>query len=291
MVDTAYDIISVNFLHWTWHDTDPNIYDRFYWVPWNSFYFHACFAASFTFWFHFTRRVICKTEKWEADTFPKEIICTLLAGFLGTPGGILMFIPIYHPLHDIFKLHSEVTFFFLFSIFLLIIWTGDRMARMNHPKPTKMKVHWSSWILYLHLIVHYASFIAFTLYFKPENEIAIGLAEPIGSCDKHVPVQTAFGLILKKRKYLCATDYDEKYFNWDCLPVKKPPPHGSIWYTACGVPAPNMVEFSAIAICFAIVGLVIYGNLHFNSFGDDVFKASTKKSSSSYDNLTKKKNK
>ncbi|GJQ68627.1 hypothetical protein Trydic_g17175 [Trypoxylus dichotomus] len=232
LVDTAYDIISVNFLHWTWHDTDPNIYDRFYWVPWNSFYFHSCFAASFTFWFHFTRKLICKTEKWEADTFVKEIICTLLAGFLGTPGGVLMFIPIYHPLHDIFKLHSE-----------------------------------------------------------PENEIAIGLAEPIGPCDEYLPIQTAFGLVLKKRKYLCATDYDEKYFNWDCLPDKKPPPYGSIWYTACGVPAPNMVEFSAIAICFAVVGLTVYGNLHFNSFGDDVFKTSRQISGSSHETLTKKKNK
>lgn len=69
LVDTAYDIISVNFLHWTWHDTDPNIADRFYWVPWNSFYFHSCFAASFTFWFHFSRRLICGTEKWEADKY------------------------------------------------------------------------------------------------------------------------------------------------------------------------------------------------------------------------------
>lgn len=68
LVDIPYDIVSVNFLHWTWHDTDPNIGDRHYWVPWNSYYFHASFAASFTFWFHFTRRYICRTKgKWESD--------------------------------------------------------------------------------------------------------------------------------------------------------------------------------------------------------------------------------
>lgn len=69
LIDIPYDIISVNFLHWTWHDTDPNIYDRNYWVPWNSYYFHATFAAGFTFFFHWTRRVLCKNNnaKWVAD--------------------------------------------------------------------------------------------------------------------------------------------------------------------------------------------------------------------------------
>lgn len=67
LINIPYDIVGVRFLHWTWHDTDPNIYDRHYWVPWNSYYFHSTFAASFTFWFHFTREKICRTEgKWIA---------------------------------------------------------------------------------------------------------------------------------------------------------------------------------------------------------------------------------
>jgi hypothetical protein len=51
-----------------------------------------------------------------------------VAGILGMPGGVLLFIPLYHPLHDIYGLHSEVTFFILFSIFMGIIWSGDRKA-------------------------------------------------------------------------------------------------------------------------------------------------------------------
>lgn len=125
----------------------------------------------------------------------KEIICTIIAALLGTPGGVLMFIPIYHPLHDTYKIHSEVTFFFLFSIFLLIVWTGDRVARTSYSKQVKAKVHWSSFILLLHLVVHYVCFIVFTLFFKPEKEVAIGLGEPIGPCHEYVPVQTAFGSV------------------------------------------------------------------------------------------------
>lgn len=51
LIDIPYDIVAVKFVHWTWHDTDPNIFDRHYWVPWNSYYFHATFAASLFYLF------------------------------------------------------------------------------------------------------------------------------------------------------------------------------------------------------------------------------------------------
>lgn len=45
--------------------------DRHYWVPWNSYYFHLCFAASFQFWFHSVRNWVEKRKnlgKWEAGS-------------------------------------------------------------------------------------------------------------------------------------------------------------------------------------------------------------------------------
>lgn len=70
LIDMPYDIIGIKYLHWAWHDTDPNIADRHYWVPWNSYYFHSCFSASFQFFFHTTRRLLDKRElkKWERGT-------------------------------------------------------------------------------------------------------------------------------------------------------------------------------------------------------------------------------
>lgn len=62
LIDIPYDIVSVKFAHWFWHDTDPNIYDRHYWVPWNSYYFHLTFTASFTFWFHSLKKRFCASE-------------------------------------------------------------------------------------------------------------------------------------------------------------------------------------------------------------------------------------
>jgi len=34
--DMPYDIMGIKNLWWTWHDTDANIRDRHYWVPWTS---------------------------------------------------------------------------------------------------------------------------------------------------------------------------------------------------------------------------------------------------------------
>jgi hypothetical protein len=56
----------------------------------------------------------------------KELVCVVLTAMLGMPGGVLLFLPLYHPLHDLAGIHSEVTFFMLFTIFLLICWTADR---------------------------------------------------------------------------------------------------------------------------------------------------------------------
>lgn len=67
------------------------------------------------------------------------------------------------------------------------------------------------------------------------------------------------------------TDYDEKYFDFHCLPNQKPPSFGSRWYTTCGVPLPNRVEFIVIPALISFIAVMVFGNLHFGSYGDGVF--------------------
>ncbi|XP_066142181.1 uncharacterized protein [Euwallacea fornicatus] len=274
LVDIPYDIVSIKFVHWFWHDTDPNIYDRHYWVPWNSYYFHSTFAASFTFWFHFLKRQFCDSEgKWiNSKSFFRELITTIMAGFLGPVGGVLLFLPIYHPLHDILKIHSEVTYFILFTIFLILIWSGDRTPKSsNFLASIQVKTHWTTFLLISHLVLHYASFLAMPIFFNPEDEIVTGIKETIGPCNEYVPVQTVSGMVLQKRKYLCATDYDEKYFDFHCLPNKKAPNAGASWYTACGTPFENRAEYIAIISLICFLAFSVYYNAHFRSYGDEVF--------------------
>jgi len=65
LLDVPLDIVAINQLFWTWHDTDPNLSDRHYHVPWVSYYFHASFAAAFTALFSGSRDLI--SDKRDAD--------------------------------------------------------------------------------------------------------------------------------------------------------------------------------------------------------------------------------
>nr|AEE62913.1 unknown [Dendroctonus ponderosae] len=274
LIDLPYDIVGVKFVHWFWHDTDPNIYDRHYSVPWNSYYFHSAFTCSFVFWFHFLRREFCQSKgKWfKGKSFLKEFFATFLASLLGPIGGLPLFIPIYHPLHDVFNIHSEVTYFILLTIFLLLIWSGDRMSRSNEVNwKIPNKTHWTTFLLILHLVLHYTTFWIIPILFNPENEISTGIKEQIGPCNEYVAVQTISGMILQKRKYLCLSDYDETYFDWHCLPKQQHPTNKALWYTSCGTPFENRTEYIAVVSLICLLASVVFYNLHFKSFGDQVF--------------------
>lgn len=87
--------------------------------------------------------------------------------------------------------------------------------------------------LIAHLICHYAVQLGTAIFINPKEMISIGVHEKIGDCNVKVPVETVLKT-LSKRKYLCITDYDEKYYDFHCLPGEKAPSDGSYWYTICG---------------------------------------------------------
>ena len=61
--DLPLDIVGVKMLWWTWHDTDVNIYDRHYYVPWTCYYFHAAFSAALVIIFFGSRRIFMPCRK------------------------------------------------------------------------------------------------------------------------------------------------------------------------------------------------------------------------------------
>ena len=86
----------------------------------------------------------------------KECACTIITAFLGMPGGVLLFISLYHPLHDIYKIHSEVTFFFLFTIYITIIWLSiPRISDMKTSSANKLP----DYMLLLYMVSHYIFYI------------------------------------------------------------------------------------------------------------------------------------
>ncbi|XP_043229896.1 uncharacterized protein LOC122385587 [Amphibalanus amphitrite] len=264
LIDLPYDIMCVRFLHWTWHDTDPNIFDRHYWVPWNSYYFHLSFGVSFYFFLQLWRRVLTGDDSHgHHGGVGRELLCALLAGICGMPGGVLQFLPLYHPLHDIFGVHSENTLLMIAALYTLLVWSADRRAE-DGSRP-RLGQRNRPYLVMFCLLLHYAVYWSMAVFFNPEDEISIGLHEKVGPCDVYQDVHTAFGMTLKKRKYLCATDYDEGYFDFRCLPGGRVPAHGARWYTICGVPFANRAEYVSMITAITVFALGVFYQCLFRS--------------------------
>ncbi|OXA45718.1 uncharacterized protein LOC110856826 [Folsomia candida] len=275
LIDIPYDIMAVKFVHWTWHDTDPNIYDRHYWVPWTSYYFHATFAAAVTYAFHFWRRTLCQNDPenpWVSDKrVSRELLASVLTALCGMPGGVIQFLPLYHPLHDFFGIHTENCVITLFVIFFLIAWKNDRKPVVGS-RPMG-KSGWKINELVLALILHYSVYLGMALYGDPQHEVSVGLHEKIGPCNEMMELKTMFTLITgetaERRKFLCPTDYDEQYFDFRCLSGDNTPPKmGSEWYTICGTPFPNRAEYIQVLATICFLAFMLFKAMLFNS-GDE----------------------
>nr|XP_034839718.1 uncharacterized protein LOC117995809 [Maniola hyperantus] len=260
LIDIPYDIVAVKFVHWTWHDTDPNIFDRHYWVPWNSYYFHASFAASLYYFFTASRKWLSDhhslSPDWQSASVLVELQSLIIATVMGMPGGVMLFIPVYHILHDAFEIHSEVTFFLLFAIFAAFVVHGILAERDE----CVVRLTTIDYALILQLAVHYIIYWIFVVFFDPTKEISVGLHEPVGPCNEVASLTTPFGQTLYKRKYFCPDDYDEGYFDFHCTTK---PPNGAIWYTICGTPFHNRAEYIAILTAILIVAAGTFRGIYF----------------------------
>lgn len=168
LIDLPYDIMGVKFVHWTWHDTDPNLADRTYWVPWTSYYFHMVFSASFVFWYF--NKDVDLDKKY---TLKKEILISLKTIILSTPCGILCFTVLYHPLHDLYNVPTRVIMMFLIALYaMLAVFTREPREISNLPLA-----------IIIYLIAYYGTFLGLALWGNPENEISTGPHEEIGPCN------------------------------------------------------------------------------------------------------------
>lgn len=80
--------------------------------------------------------------------------------------------------------------------------------------------------------------------------------------DFNIPIQLQ---VLKKRTYLCASDYDEPYFDFQCAKNGFAPAAGSVWYTICGTAFPNRAEYISIIAAICLLAAVVARNALFRS--------------------------
>lgn len=120
------------------------------------------------------------------------------------PGGCLLFIPFYHPLHDFLKVPSEVTSCGILIFFVSIVWKYDRKSnRYEAPE----KHDFISKLLMLHLIGHYLTFLGTAIFINPEDMISIGLHETVGNCNETEVVHTVLQVALIRFKDIRAESY------------------------------------------------------------------------------------
>lgn len=207
LFDLPYDIVGVKLLWWTWHDTDANIRDRHYWVPWTSYYFHMTFACAFDLIYQRSRRYfVGLSGLYSADDIQRmpfaqqkrahnwwgEFKALLVTGLFSMPFGIVQFVPGYHFFKDVFNIHAEVTTVGLGAIYGLVLFYG---LQHSHPINTKeigereekrgdKKSGAGKWYYdecYLAMCIHYLHYCVLVVFANPASFQILGVHQPMGS--------------------------------------------------------------------------------------------------------------
>lgn len=259
LIDFPFDIMGIKLLWWTWHDTDPNIFDRHYNVPWTSYLYHMTFASAFSFLFNTTWNKIVGTGHQQRQTVLQNIVkltcCFVMVSLLSMPLGVVQ-ITLYHVLHDIYHIHTEVVTFIYIVIYGYVTWSGER----RRPEDNSQQGGCSRVSLISVIVcIHYAFYIILVLAVaKPENLRSTGMHETVGNCSLFSSVTSVIGMTLPKKSFLCASNYSEPVFDWHCLPDSQPPAEMSQWYTVCGTPYPNRQEYILVVCTFCLLGLLVF---------------------------------
>ncbi|XP_078698763.1 uncharacterized protein LOC144926135 [Branchiostoma floridae x Branchiostoma belcheri] len=257
----VYDIVGIKLLWWTWHDTDPNIYERQFWVPFASTLFRLTFSSAFTLLFFGTHKWITGKNMYQTGSFLQESAAVLLTAVLTFPTAVAThFIPLYHSLHDALGASSEVCVLAVIYLYILIVWVSDRNGPQDG-RPRGTGSHpWKDELTVV-VLLHFLTFAGLSVFAKPETIMSTGVHEPVGPCNETMQMYNAIGQLVSKRKYLCPTDYDEGYMDFHCVPGGAAPPGVHHWYSVCGTPHENHAEHITVVWGFCLLGLTYYYNL------------------------------
>ncbi|XP_035210989.1 uncharacterized protein LOC118185256 [Stegodyphus dumicola] len=196
VLDIPNDIIGIKLLWWTFHDTDPNLAERLYWVPWTSYFFFGAFMSSLIFCLHTFRKVMTGNKKYSAGGHLTGICCAIASGIIAIPLGILQFALLYHIPHDIYKVPASVCTIIYLTTLCLLAWTGDRSVG-TMTKLTKVTDNYQKKVdeLFLFVVLYFSFFAILTFVAQPQTIFSAGFHQPIGSCDEKIPVHTPIGMV------------------------------------------------------------------------------------------------
>ena len=112
-----------------------------------SYLFHMSFASSFVILHHLTRHLLIGNHRLEylSNSTFVEFVCVILTSVFAFPLAVMtQFMPLYHVLHDLYGVHTEVIVLILLGVYVVIVWIGDRHREVDTkpaPKSICICVH------------------------------------------------------------------------------------------------------------------------------------------------------
>jgi len=224
LIDVPYDVMGIRLLWWSWHDTDSNIYDRSYAVPWCSYFFHASFGCAFTFLRQRAQRYFTgvsglysdddvEAMPWRQQQLARnwwgELKAALAVGALSFPLGVMaFFVPLYHVPHDLLGVHSEVCVMLLVFIYgTATLWGVLRAAPRDMVEHGEREMRrevkrsgpgaWHVDEAFLAMLLHFGFYIGLVLCADPAAVRATGLHQelaPLG-CHSALVLNESVGLL------------------------------------------------------------------------------------------------
>lgn len=285
LIDFPYDIMGIKMVWWSWHDTDPNIFDRHYWVPWTSYFFHMGFHSSFAFLINGSRYLLTKdTSKIKSHGFLLEMSCVLVtAMFSMAMAVVFQMVPIYHGLKDGFGMHTEIIIFILVGLYGSIVWYADRTPSDEARSQLRRKSSkWWKCETAVAILMHYTFYIFLVFFAKPENVISTGLHEPLGPKTELMDQYSITGAVYQKQRYFDPMSYNEGYIDFHCVSggapnmSAHPDRIGESWYTVCGTKFENHAEYIVIVWAFCLLGIFVYYNVLARSSTEETVKTKRK---------------
>lgn len=254
LINVPVSYVGVKYLHWTWHDSDPNLSDRSYWVPWTDFMFHFFNSTSICALYRIAEirekygdREISSSSNWNPTIFTTLLTAPIVFNIFGI---------LYHPLHDHMLVNTQIIFMVLFAVSASLVWRTSYSH--NNEAFLKNKKLAQNYIV-LYLFLHYSIFILIIIIWNPEEHKSVGFHQPIGDCDATEYIQTIYGQVLERKKYLCFQNYSQDYFDFHCVPKFQPSKHEVVhWYTICGTSFKSKAEYLCIMIGITMVAFIVF---------------------------------
>ncbi|XP_035905853.1 uncharacterized protein LOC118509400 isoform X2 [Anopheles stephensi] len=251
LFDLPFDMVSIKYLHWTLHETEPLLSERIYSVPWTLLLFFAVTTFTFSYLFHNMRKWMnpaTHNNRWAAGPIRTELVAAIGAASISLSIGSALFLAFNYPLHTVLGIPKKVIVIGVFLGALTIFWKFDRKSNRSGPSSQSFLDH----LLNGYIVGHFLLYLGLAIALNPRDVVSSGRHQPIGNCRNASSPNTD----------LCLDSFNSSYYDFHC--VAMPPQEGAYWYTICGTSYENHPEFLYVMIVITFVATLIHWTIHYD---------------------------